>query len=137
MSLPRSLMGAVAAALVIAVLPIAAHAQATHRTVCNDGSTTSIVGKNVCNGHGGSNKGKTTVSNRAPAKHDEAARVAQAGTPAPAKPRYEERRGWRWARRHEEHKREEKHRVRCRDGRYELAQGKGKEVCKHHGGVAH
>jgi hypothetical protein len=131
-------MGAAAAALVIAVLPIAAHAQATHRTVCNDGSTTSIVGANVCNGHGGINKGKTAVINRAPGKHTEPARVAQAGTPASAKPRYEERRGWRWARRHEEHKREEKHpRVRCRDGRWESAQGKGKDVCKHHGGVAH
>jgi hypothetical protein len=138
MSLPRFLMGAAAAALVIAALPIAAHAQATHRTVCNDGSSTSIVGANVCNGHGGINKGKTAVINRAPGKHTEPARVAQAGTPAPTKPRYEERRGWRWARRHEEHRREEKHaRVRCRDGRYESAQGKGKDVCRHHGGVAH
>jgi len=131
-------MGAAAAALVIAVLPIAAHAQATHRTVCNDGSATSITGANVCNGHGGINKGKTAVINRAPGRHTEPARVAQAGTPDPAKPRYEERRGWRWARRHEEHRREEKHpRLRCRDGRWESAQGKGKEVCKHHGGVAH
>jgi hypothetical protein len=140
MSLPRSLMSAAAAAAIIVILPIAAHAQATRRTACNDGSTTSTVGASVCDGHGGIDKGRTAVINRAPAKHTGAARVAQAGTPAPshAKPRYEERRGWRWARRHDERKREEKHpRVRCRDGRYVTAEGKGKEVCKHHGGNAH
>ena len=46
---------------------------------------------------------------------------------------------------HKHHKKHEKreanrHRVRCRDGRYEEVKehgkGKGPEVCKHHGGLA-
>ena len=140
MSLPRTLISAAAAALIIAVLPAAAHAQAGRRTACNDGSTTTTAGANACDGHGGINKGRTAVINRAPGKHTEPARVAQAGTPAPSKatPRYEEHRGWRWSRHHDERKREEKHRrVRCRDGRYESVEGNGKNVCKHHGGIAH
>ena len=154
MALPRSLTGVVTTALLVAVLPIAAHAQATRRTACNDGSTTSSVGNSVCDGHGGINKGKTTLINRSPAKHSETGHVAQAGTPSKAQPRYEERRGWRWAhkddkreaerrreedrRREEERRRAERHdRVKCRDGRYENAKGKGKGICKKHGGQAH
>jgi|SRR5438105_9270186 len=141
MSLPRFIVGAAAAALVIAILPAASHAQSGRRTACNDGSTITAAGSNACDGHGGVNKARTTVINRAPLKHTESTRVAQAGTPAPekhAKAQYEERRGWRWQRHRDEHRRAEKEaRVRCRDGRYESAQGKGKEVCKHHRGVAH
>lgn len=78
----------------------------------------------------------------------------------------EEHRGWRWSHRHddraddraEERRREEERRraeerrakekrehrsarVRCRDGKYEHAKnnhgnGRGPDVCKHHGGVA-
>ena len=155
MSLPRSIFAAATTALLIAVLPMAAHAQATRRSACNDDSTVSSVDSKACDGHGGINKGKTTLINRSPAKRAETGHVAQAGTPASgAHPRYEERRGWRWAHRHDDHKRDEerrreerrreeerrraeKHdRVRCRDGRYETAKGKGKEVCKHHGGLA-
>lgn len=145
MSLPRSITGAVTAALLVAVLPIAAHAQAPRRTACNDGSTTSSVSSNACDRHGGINKARTTVLNRAPS-HTEPGHVAQAGTPAP-----EERRGWRWGhrddhnreaerKREEERRREEerKHgRVRCRDGRYENAKEKGRAACRNHGGLAH
>jgi hypothetical protein len=150
----------VAAALLAAVLPIAAHAQATRRTACNDGSTTSSVGSNACDGHGGINKGKTSLINRTP-RHTETGHVAQAGTPtSSAHTPYEERRGWRWGhkddkrdaerrrederrreeerRRVEERRRAERHdRVKCRDGRFESAKGKGKAVCKNHGGLAH
>jgi hypothetical protein len=137
MSFPRFIVGA-AVALVVA-LPAAARAQATVRTACNDGTTTSSMASNVCEGHGGMNKAKTTVLRRSPAAQQrEAARVAQAGSPAASnKPRYEERRGWRWHRREEEKREAARHRVRCRDGRWENAHGKGKEVCKHHGGLAH
>jgi hypothetical protein len=137
MSLPRTFIGVAAAALVIAALPAAAHAQAARRTACIDGSTTSHVDARACDGHGGINKVRTAALNRA-AENSEPAHVAQAGTPAPAKakPHYEERRGWRWSKHHDERKREEK-RVRCRDGRYESAEGKSKNVCKHHGGLAH
>src|SRR5690348_10561371 len=129
MSLPRTIIGIAAAALVIAALPAAAHAQAARRTACIDGSTTSRVDAKACDGHGGINKVRTAALNRAAAKND--AQVAQAGTPAPAKakPHYEERRGWRWAkhhdeRRHDERRRDEHPRVRCHDGRYESAEGK-------------
>ncbi|HKW47565.1 MAG TPA: hypothetical protein VJN70_08965 [Gemmatimonadaceae bacterium] len=152
MSLPRFITGVVTAALLVAVLPFAAHAQAPRRTACNDGSTTGSVSSNACDGHGGINKARTTVLNRAPARHTETGHVAQAGTPAPsAKPRYEERRGWRWGRR-DDHKRDEERRrederrreeerrhgrVKCRDGRFENAKEKGHAVCKNHGGLAH
>jgi hypothetical protein len=138
MSLPRTFIGVATAALVIAALPVAAHAQAARRTACIDGSTTSRVDAKACDSHGGINKVRTAALNRA-AKNNEPAHVAQAGTPAPAKakPHYEEeRRGWRWSRHHDERRHEEK-RLRCRDGRYESAEGKGKNVCKHHGGIAH
>jgi len=139
MSFPRLIVGALSAAVILAVLPATSHAQATHRTACNDGSTTSSVGDNACEGHGGINKGKTAVLNRAPkGSHPE---VTQAGKPAPtaqAKPRYEERRGWRWQRHHDDHRADEKHRVRCHDGRWMSAEGKSKkDVCRHHGGLAH
>ena len=138
MSLPRTLIGVAAAALVIAAVPAVARAQAAHRTACIDGSTNARVDAHACDGRGGINKVRTAALNRAAAKHDEPARVAQAGTPAPdkAKPRYEERRGWRWGRHHEERRHEEK-RVRCRDCRFESVEGKGKNVCRHHGGIAH
>src|SRR5689334_305760 len=101
MSFPRFMVGA-AVALVVA-LPAAARAQSTVRTACNDGTTTSSMASNACEGHGGMNKAKTSVLRRSPAARPrEAGRVAQAGSPAANdKPRYEERRGWRW-RRHEE-----------------------------------
>jgi len=138
MSLPRTIIRIAAAALVIAALPAAAHAQAARRTACIDGSTSSRVDAKACDGHGGINKVRTAALNRA-AKNNEHAQVAQAGTPAPAKakPHYEERRGWRWAKHHDERRHDEHPRVRCRDGRYESAEGKGKNVCKHHGGIAH
>ena len=139
MSLPRTLIGVAAVALVIAVIPAAARAQAARRTACVDGSTTSRVDAKACDSHGGIDKGRTAVINRAPARHTEPGHVAQAGTPAPAKPapRYEERRGWRWGSRHHDERRHEDRRVRCRDGRWESAEGRGKNVCKHHGGIAH
>jgi len=138
MSVTRSLVCA-AIALVVA-LPAAARAQGTYKTICNDGKTVNASGQNACDMHGGIHKVRTTVLHRSPSakRQGEPARVAQAGTPAPgAKPNYEERRGWRWHHRHEEEKHAKHHRVRCRDGRSESADGKGKEVCKHHGGLAH
>lgn len=57
--------------------------------------------------------------------------------------RAEERRELEEKRRREEQRARERHdRVRCRDGRYEdvkehHGRGKGPDVCKHHGGVAH
>jgi hypothetical protein len=75
--------------------------------------------------------------------------VTQAGTPAPrnttpARPQVEERRGWRWSRHHDEPKRDERaekdeRRYRCRDGKYEAVHGeaRGRDICKHHGGMAH
>ena len=147
MSVSRFITRTAAAALIAAVIPAAAHAQA--KTACNDGTTTTATGANACDGHGGIHRVNTTILHKAPArtakKPSEPARVAQAGTPAPQreeKPRYEERRGWRWGRHHDE-KREERreaekhHRVRCRDGKYENVppgKAKGHEVCKHHGG---
>ena len=136
MLFPRSILCA-AIALVVA-LPAAAHAQGTYKTVCNDGKTVNATGSNACDMHGGIHKVNTTILHRAP-KKSEPARVAQAGTPASAhsKPNYEERRGWRWKRHHDEGKHPKHPRVRCRDGRWESAEGKGKQVCKHHGGLAH
>ena len=136
MSFTRSMVCA-AIALVVA-LPAAARAQATYKTVCNDGQTVNATGSNACDMHGGIHKVHTTIAHRAPsAKKQEPARVAQAGKPEDANKRpYEERRGWRWGRRHED-ERAKHHRVRCKDGRWENGKGKGKEVCKHHGGLAH
>ncbi|HEY7232974.1 MAG TPA: hypothetical protein VH539_02440 [Gemmatimonadaceae bacterium] len=138
MSFPRLIVGAMSVAAMLAVLPAPSHAQATRRTACNDGSTTSSVGSKVCDGHGGINKGKTAVLNRAP--KDSHPEIKQAGTPAPAaqpKPRYEERRGWRWQRHHDEARPVDKHRVKCHDGRWMSAEGKSKkDVCRHHGGLA-
>ena len=143
MSLSRFLLRSAAAALIGVGIPAAAHAQGW-KTACKDGTTTTATGANACDAHGGINKARTAVTHRTPShstKASEPARVSQAGTPAPARterPKYEERRGWRWGRRHEEEKREDKHRrVRCRDGQYDTVVGKGHEVCKHHHGVAH
>jgi hypothetical protein len=154
MSLSRFLLGSAVVALIGATAPSAAGAQGSWKTACNDGSTTNATGANACDGHGGIHKVNSTILHRAPARtaHPSVpARVTQAGTPAPApaaKPKYEEHHGgWRWKRHHEEkreerreERREEKHRrVRCRDGRYETVEGKakGRDVCKHHGGMAH
>lgn len=138
MSLPRSLAASFVAALIMAALPTTAHAQSTRRTACNDGTTISATGAEVCEKHGGINKARTTVLNRAPVKHTEAGRVAQAGTPKEReKPRYEEHRGWRWSRHHDDHKAEKHKGVLCKDGRYDPAEGKGHQLCKHHGGLAH
>lgn len=146
MSLSRFILGAAAAAFVAATIPAAAHAQSGWKTSCNDGSTTTRTGANACDGHGGIHKVKTTIQHRTPSRSGS---VSQAGTPAPApatKPHYEERRGWRWSRHHDEKRREEKReekrdekfrRVRCRDGRDEKVVGKGNDVCKHHGGIKH
>ena len=142
MSLSRLIVGAAAAAFISAAIPFAAQAQSGGwKTSCNDGSTTMATGANACDGHGGIHKVHTVIQHRAPKATQ--AGVTQAGTPKPTetKPRYEERRGWRWGRHEErrrEERREEKHRiVRCRDGRTEKVVGKGHEVCKHHGGIAH
>jgi hypothetical protein len=142
MSLSRFVVGAAAVALMAATTPATAHAQAGWKTSCTDGTTTKATGANACDGHGGIHHVKTTIAHRAPSRTvrpGEPARVAQAGTPAPgAKPHYEEHRGWRWSRHRDEARHEEKHRrVRCRDGREDTIEGKGKQVCKHHGGVAH
>lgn len=145
MSLSRFLVGAAAAAFISAAIPLAAQAQSGWKTSCNDGTTTMATGANACDGHGGIHRVHTVIQRKTPTR---TAGVTQAGTPKPAesKPRYEERRGWRWGRHHEENKREERreerreekrHVVRCRDGRTEKAVGKGHEVCKHHGGLAH
>jgi hypothetical protein len=151
MSLSRFISRTAAAALIVAAIPAAARAQAAAKTACNDGSATTATGANACDGHGGIHRVHTVIARRAPARTTatEPARVSQAGTPAATrdeKPRYEEHRGWRWKRHHEEkreerreERREEKHhRVRCRDGKYENVppgKAKGHEVCKHHGGV--
>jgi hypothetical protein len=153
MFLSRFLLGSAAVALIGAAAPSVAGAQGSWKTACNDGSTTNATGANACDGHGGIHKVNSTILHRAPshtAHPSVPSRVTQAGTPAPApaaKPTYEEHRGWRWKRHHEEkreerreERREEKHRrVRCRDGRYETVEGKAKghDVCKHHGGMAH
>lgn len=138
MSLSRFLLSSAAIAIFV-LTPAGAHAQSGWKTVCNDGTSTKATGNNACDGHGGIHKARTAVARRTPTKStkSEPARVQQAGTPAP-KPRYEEHRGWRWGRHHDADRRDEKHRrVRCRDGKYDKVTGKGKEVCKHHGGVAH
>jgi len=153
MSVSRFISRTAAAALIAAAIPAAAHAQ-SGKMACNDGTTTSATGANACDGHGGIHHVNSTILHKAPSRTakkipTEPARVAQAGTPAARrdeKPRYEERRGWRWGRHHDEkreerreERREEKHhRVRCRDGKYENVppgKAKGHEVCKHHGGV--
>lgn len=151
MSLSRLIVGAAAAAFISAAIPVAAYAQSgSSRTSCNDGSTTMATGANACDGHGGIHRVHTVIQRRAPTKSSQAG-VTQAGTPqsSETKPRYEERRGWRWGRHDDrrreerreerrEDRRDEKHRVvRCRDGRAEKAVGRGHEVCKHHGGLAH
>ena len=138
MFLSRSLVGA-AIALVVA-LP-AARAQGTYKTLCNDGTSVSATGGSACDMHGGIHKNKISLFHRSSSakKQAEPAHVAQAGTPADKK-RYEERRGWRWQHRDAKHeeRRDEKHaRVRCRDGRFEKSKGNSKNVCKHHGGLAH
>jgi hypothetical protein len=147
MSLNRTIVGVAAAAL-IATLPAIAGAQERQRTACNDGSTSASMASNACDGHGGIHKSRTAILRRSPATASKPApveRVAQAGTPTPARtaapdPRYEERRGWRWRRHHDEQKHTDKdeRRYRCRDGRWETVHGKakGKEICKHHGGIA-
>jgi len=153
MSVSRFISRTAAAALIAAVIPAVAYAQ-SGKTACNDGTTTAATGANACDGHGGIHRVHTTILNKAPSRTaktpTEPARVSQAGTPAAKrdeKPRYEERRGWRWGR-HRDEKREERreerreeerhHRVRCRDGKYENVtpgKAKGHEVCKHHSGV--
>ena len=152
MSVSRFISRTAAAALIAAVTPAVAHAQ-SGKTACNDGTTTTATGANACDGHGGIHRVRTTILHKAPSStaktSTEPARVSQAGTPAAKrdeKPRYEERRGWRWGR-HRDEKREERreerreeerhHRIRCRDGKYENVppgKAKGHEVCKHHGG---
>lgn len=149
MSFPRSIAGVVAIAL-IATVPALAGAQARARTVCSDGTRTASTASDACDGHGGVHKGNSEFVRRQPGstnKASEPARVAQAGSPtrvaAPAPngtPRYEERRGWRWGRHHDEpeHSERRERRYRCRDGKLETVHGKakGREVCKHHGGIA-
>jgi hypothetical protein len=149
MSLTRIIVGAAAVAFIAGAIPAAAHAQGAWKTACKDGTTTSATGANACDGHGGIHHLNSAIEHHRPSSSTKSApeRVTQAGTPAPAaKPHYEERRGWRWGRHHEEQRREEKReerrdekhrRVRCRDGKYEKEVGKGHEVCKHHGGLAH
>jgi hypothetical protein len=149
MSLSRFLLGCAAVALIGAAAPSVAGAQSSWKTACNDGTNTNATGANACDGHGGIHKVNSTILHHSPSrttKPSVPARVTQAGTPAPAsatKPKYEEHRGWRWNR-HREEKREERRderhrRVRCRDGRYEKVEGNanGRDVCKHHGGIAH
>ena len=161
---------ATAATILCIMLPLTAHGQSAAKTECNDGTRTTATGAHACDGHGGLHGVHTTILHRAPSgtQTREPGRVAQAGTPAPshdtrtgAAP--EERRGWRWAHRHddrddnrhseerrrdeerhriEERRERERDRVRCRDGRYDEVKrnhgkGKGPEVCKHHGGVAY
>ena len=151
MSVSRFISCAAAAALIAAVIPVVAHAQ-SGKTACNDGTTTTATGASACDGHGGIHRVNSTILHKAPSRTakrpTEPARVSQAGTPSvkrDEKPQYEERRGWRWGRHHDEkreerreERREEKHhRVRCRDGKYENVppgKAKGHEVCKHHGG---
>jgi hypothetical protein len=138
MSFTRSLVCA-AVALVVA-LPVTAHAQGTYKTACNDGTTVNATGSNACDMHGGIHKVRTTILHRAPSakKQSDAARVAQAGTPAQAdKQHYEERRGWRWQHRREEERHAKHQRLRCKDGNWVNAKGQGKGICKNHGGVAH
>lgn len=147
---------AAAAAIFFVVLPGTARAQTSGKTACNDGTTTTATGKSACDGHGGIHSVNSTILHRAPSRTKTAetkqpARVSQAGTPSPDRAArndrpYEERRGWRWGK-HKDEKRDKhdakRHRVRCRDGRYEEVKergnghGKGPEICKHHGGVAH
>ena len=149
MSLSRIFVGAAAAAFISAAMPLAAQAQSGGwKTSCNDGSATMATGANACDGHGGIHRVHTAIQHRTPTKTNPAP-VTQAGTSKSStqpKPHYEERRGWRWGRHHEERKREErreerreaKHRiVRCRDGRNEKVVGERHDVCKHHGGIAH
>lgn len=138
----RSIVGAAAVAL-IATLPAVASAQAHARTACKDGSTTTSMAANACDSHGGMDRGRTEAIRRAPSSETRHP-VTQAGTPAPAPtntPKYEEHRGWRWHRHHDESRKEERNerRYRCRDGKYETVHGeaRGKEVCRHHGGLAH
>jgi hypothetical protein len=149
MSFTRSIVTAGAVVLLV-TLPTVAGAQERQRTACNDGTTTPSVASTACDGHGGIHKGNTAVLRRSPAtapkRSSEPARVSQAGTPAsiPApsanKPHYEERRGWRWRRHRDESSHAEKKErwYRCRDGKEEKVHGKakGKEICKHHGGIA-
>lgn len=127
---------ATAATILCVILPAAAHGQNAAKTACNDGTTTTAMGADACNGHGGANRVHTTIVRRAPSgtQTHERARVTQAGTPAPvsrdghAQP--EEHRGWRWShrndtpeeRRAEENRRaEEEHRAeekrRAKEGR--------------------
>lgn len=153
MSFTRSIAGA-ATVVLLAMLPAVAGAQERMRTACNDGTRTPSIASNACDLHGGVHKGNTAFLRRQPGSATKSAapdRVTQAGSPAPArttapapdKPRYEERRGWRWRRHHDESRREEnerekERRYRCRDGKMETVHGKakGREVCKHHGGIA-
>ena len=142
---------AAAATIMFVMLPASATAQAAAKTACKDGTTTTATGAAACNGHGGIHSGRTALLRRSPGRtkateNKQPARVAQAGTPARADhSRPEEVRGWRWARHHDKDEKHEKreanrHRVRCRDGRYEEVKehgkGKGPEVCKHHGRLA-
>lgn len=144
MSFTRSIVGAAAVAL-IATLPTVAGAQSRARTACKDGSTTTSMASNACDAHGGMDRGRTEAMRRTPGAdtRHETGPVAQAGSPSPSsKPRYqEEQRGWRWHRHHDEPRAEERRerRYRCRDGRYETVHGeaRGREVCRHHGGLAH
>jgi len=148
MSLSRSIVGAMALAL-IATLPCVAGAQTSARTACKDGTTSVSTASIVCNGHGGVDGGKTAVLRRTPGSDTRSvpARVTQAGSPSaapmpqPNNSRYEEHRGWRWHRNHDEPKHEEKHerRYRCRDGKWETVHGEayGKKICRKHGGIAH
>jgi hypothetical protein len=158
---------ATAATILCAMLPAVAQSQSGPKTACNDGTTTTATGPDACNGHHGIDRAHTAIVRRAPSgttvQTQEPARVTQAGSPtsrAHAQP--EERRGWRWAhhddrddnRRAEERRRAEEkarveerrehdeHHVRCRDGKFERVKprhgnGRGPDVCKHHGGVAH
>jgi len=145
MSFTRSIVGVAAVAL-IATLPTVASAQTRARTACKDGSTTTSMAANACDSHGGMDRGRTETLRRATAPETRRypGPVTQAGTPEPApaeKPRYAEHRGWRWHRHHDEPRPEERNerRYRCRDGKVETIHGKakGREVCRHHGGLAH
>jgi hypothetical protein len=127
----------------LVAFPAAAHAQTTWKTACNDGTRSTSTGSNACDGHGGIHHANTIVLRRAQSRTGqsttkEPARVAQAGKQAQPG----EHRGWRWSRHRDADKHEEKRvRVRCRDGKYDEVKqhgkGRGKDVCKHHGGLAH
>lgn len=149
---------ATAATILCVMLPAAAHGQSAAKTACNDGTTTTAIGPEACNGHGGIHRVRTAVLHRAPSRTNtqssEPARVAQAGTPSSrdAHSAPVEHRGWRWShrgndrnedrrraeerRRDDEQKRlEEKRRFeeKRRHDRVRCRDGRYEDVKEHHG----